>query len=122
MSENNNSDKEWIKELKAGDKVFVRRGFDDSDMNVHIVKRITPKGAVRLNNDELFKNGVCSKGVWQANNYLIKHSEEKMDEIRMVRTRRTHLYKIENVRWGYVKPEVVDVVYVMLSEAGVFDE
>lgn len=122
MTENNNNDKEWIKELKHGDKVFVRRGFDDSDMDVHEVKRITPKGAVRLNNDELFKNGYCHKGVWQVDNYLVQFSEEKMDEIRVVRTRRTHVRKLENVRWGYLKPEVVDAVYDGLNEAGVFDE
>ena len=89
-------DKEWLKELKAGDKVFVRRGFDDSDVDVQIVKRITPKGAVRIDNDILFKNGVCREGVWMPDKYLVKYSEEKMDEIRVVRARRGHVRRVWN--------------------------
>ena len=115
-------DKEWLKELKAGDKVFVRKGFDGSDMDVHRVKKITPKGAVRLANNMLFKGNMCRNDMWTSNYYMVKYSEEKVAEIQVVRARRGHVRKLENVRWGQVKPEVVDEVYVMLSEAGVFDE
>ena len=114
-------DKEWIKELKAGDKVFVRIGFDDSDMDVHKVKKITPKGAVRLTNEMLFKDGVYYGTVYSTTSYLIKYSEEKMYEIRVVRAHRGHVRKLENVRWGNLKPELVDEVYGMLNEAGVFE-
>lgn len=115
-------DKEWIKELKAGDKVFVRKGFDDSDMNVRIVKRITPKGAVRLADNTLFKDGVYNSSTWSPCQHLLKYSEEKVAEIQVVRARRGHVRKLENVRWGHLKPELVDAVYGMLNEAGVFDE
>ena len=115
-------DKEWINELKAGDKVFVRRGSNDTDMSTYIVKKITPKGSVRLDNDVLFNDGVYNPGLWSPYHYLVKYSEEKMTKIRVVRTRRTHVRKLENVRWGQVKPELVDAVYDMLNEAGVFDE
>lgn len=44
---------EWLKNLKVGDKVFVRSNFDKS---LATVQRITPSGRIVVNNT-LYTNG-----------------------------------------------------------------
>ena len=119
---NMSEDKEWIKDLEVGDKVFVRRGYNDIDMSTRIVKKITPKRNVRLNNDLLFKGGVCRQGVWSMGFFLVKYSEEKMNEILDARVRLARRRKLADVRWQDVSDELMDAVYDQLNEAGVFDE
>jgi len=49
---------EWIKALKQGDKVYTKKdGFNNSIYVLHTVKKITPKGYVRLDDDSLYLDG-----------------------------------------------------------------
>lgn len=50
---------EWISNLKAGDKVYSRgTGMAIDIYTLHTVKRITSKGAVRLDDDILYKEEI----------------------------------------------------------------
>ena len=57
---NNKEVEEWIKTLRVGDKVAVKRDvFGTISYYTETIKKITPKGQIRLNDDSLFKtNGV----------------------------------------------------------------
>lgn len=114
-------DNEWLKTLKVGDKVFVRHGYDSKNMSIRTVKKITPKKNIRLNNDLLFKNGECKQSVWSSD-YLIKYSDEKMDEIYDMRAHHARRQKLMNVKWQNISDELIDAVYDRVYEAGIFDE
>ena len=118
-------DKEWLKELKAGDKVFVKRGSDFGGMRVQTVKRITPAGQIRLENDMMFKSdGVHNTGSWSMyNDFLVECNDVNVATVKDIRRYRSRMHKLSNVKWGEdVSAEMVDAVYGMLNEAGVFDE
>ena len=57
---------EWIKNLKAGDKVYIKSSGLGSIIrhSLTTVKKITPKGHVRTEDGSLFRNGTCKTGDW----------------------------------------------------------
>jgi len=64
---------EWLKNLKVGDNVFVRKGFEDSTLQVHVIERITPTGLVRVNN-MLFRDGMKRHALYDSPHYLVEYS------------------------------------------------
>ena len=51
---------EWLKNLKVGDKVFVKSNFNKS---LATVQRITPSGRIVVNNT-LYTNGFNRSNIW----------------------------------------------------------
>lgn len=68
----------WIKELKAGDKVFVS---SRSGTTLQTVQKITPTGRVVVNNTQ-FINGKNMSNMWNILT-LEEATEEKVKEYRI---------------------------------------
>jgi len=107
MAENN----EWLKDLKAGDKVCVRVGCN---VSTHLVDKITPTGLIQVCGD-LFIDGYKRNGMCQPNCTLVKWSEEKEVELRAYVLRRAHISIIKDVPWKEQKDEVIDAVWDVLK-------
>ena len=56
---------DWVKDLKAGDKVYIDKSrFGSTELELATVKKITPKGYVRTNDNSLFRNGIYRIDSW----------------------------------------------------------
>lgn len=66
---------EWLKNLKAGDKVFVR---SNSGKSLETVQRVTPKGRIVVNN-VLYTNGKNCSNMWSILS-LEEATEEKVNK------------------------------------------
>ena len=70
------SDNNWIKELKEGDKVYTRGGgFQRDALTLAIVKKVTSKGHIRLENGNLYHNGSHRVDSWTHYD-LVQHTPE----------------------------------------------
>lgn len=70
----------WLEELKAGDKVFVRSG---SETTLETVQKITPTGRVVVNNTQ-FIDGTNKSNMW--NIFALEEAtEEKIKEYKIRR-------------------------------------
>lgn len=70
------SKNDWIKELKEGDKVYTQGGgFSTNTLTLTTVKKITPKGHVRIENGTLYRNGSHRVDSWTHYN-LVQHTPE----------------------------------------------
>ena len=68
----------WIKELKAGDKVFVN---SRSGMTLETIQRITSTGRIVVNNIQ-FIDGINKSNMW--NIFVLKEAtEEKIKEYKI---------------------------------------
>ena len=72
---------EWIKDLKTGDKVYVRSGMRRDNLHRTTVKRITPKGHVRTENDTLFRDGSRRIDSWNSET-LVEWTQEIEDKLK----------------------------------------
>lgn len=74
-------DNEWIKNLTVGSKVYVLdNNYGKNRYKLHTVKKITPKGHVRIDNGDLFKGGTCKTSDWSWN-ILVEYTEELETEL-----------------------------------------
>ena len=111
-------DKEWIKELKAGDKVFVDYFSKYSSTQTGVVQKICD-GKIYVDDHTYFIDGV--KRSYCGTYELRKWSNEEQVEMDKQHLCDVRIVKLDNVRWGHLKPKLVDAVYGMLNEAGVFE-
>jgi len=73
--------KEWTKDLKAGDKVYIDRGrYGTRKLDLTTVKKITPKGFVRAG-DVLFRDGYYNIDSWSGWS-LIRWTQELEDQLK----------------------------------------
>lgn len=73
---------EWLKNLKAGDKVIVSCGGYGFNMKLHTIDRITPTGQMIISGYR-YKNGerVGSYGRWDRRPYLTEATQKNIDKI-----------------------------------------
>jgi len=105
---------QWLKDLKIGDRVIVERSYIDISMSVSMVVRITPKGGIRIKGFEsrLFKDGEGNiRGDYALHRLLIP-TEERIDEIRMLRIRD----EIRSTNWHLIDDDVVKSIYELLKQ------
>jgi len=70
---------EWIKQLRAGDKVYISTGFSGG-LQLTTVKKITPKGHVRTTGGSLYRDGCCKIDSWTSK-HLQKWTQELEDKM-----------------------------------------
>lgn len=92
-------DKEWLKELKVGDKVFiVEEYYNQKSTKIASVERITPTGQIVIGNMR-FKNGLIpSSDRWRTHyTYLKKYSEEEYNALKQRSYGRSILKKLKDI-------------------------
>lgn len=109
---------EWIKNLKVDDKVYIDTGrFDSNNLDLTTVKKITPKGHVRTNdnNDSLFRNGAYRIDSW-THWYLVQWTQELEDKLK-AEAQFNHLaHYINAVDARTLTPEQVQKIYDIIKE------
>lgn len=72
---------EWIKDLKVGDKVYVRGGsFGGEQHTLTKVIKITPAGKIKIEGGNLFKDGLhkCDSWHWDVLEQYTSELEAKL--------------------------------------------
>ena len=113
------SDNDWIKELKRGDKVYTYISqYGTERYNLTKVKKVTPKGFIRVENDDLFRDGVRRTDDWTR--YQLKkwtpELETKLNNKKILENR---MYKLKNVDWSNVEISKINRIYEMLYTCNV---
>ena len=108
------TDYDWIKDLKAGDKVFVTRG---SHIRLVTVDRVTATqiviGGERFRKSDGYRMG-DSNTYWFTT--LKEHSQEKEDEFRAQVKHEANIKRLKNCNFAMLSPEVVAAIVTLLPE------
>jgi len=107
---------EWIKELKAGDKVYVKTG-GISQKDVFIlttVKRITPAGTVKTELGSLFRDGCHKIDSWHKE-YLVQWTQELKDELKAEAHFNQLAHSINAIDARTLTPEQVQKIYDIIK-------
>lgn len=77
------TNKEWLKSLKAGDRVFVvTEYYGETSKKIACVDRITPTGQIVVDNSR-YKNGELPHNTWATHlTYLEEVTEQSYKEFR----------------------------------------
>ena len=102
--------------IAEGDKVYthVNRAVGSS-YTLTTVKKITPKGHVRIANGDLYKGGSYSSGSW--NFYkLVQYTPELEQDIADTKKYNTLKMRLRETNWHEVSIEKVNKIYEILSD------
>ena len=104
---------EWRTKLKAGDKVYIDSSrFGSTVLNLTTVKKITPKGYVRTNdnNDSLFRDG------WYTHWHLVQWTQEIEDKLKAKAHFNQLAHSINAVDARTLTPEQVQKIYDIIKD------
>ena len=112
--------KDWLKELKIGDKVIVDSSrFGQKNLSIYQVKKITKKGFLRVGTSKLdgglFRNGgqkVDSYGY----NHLVQWTQELEDQIRARNKLRRNVHQLLKINWVDVSTEKIEKIIEILDK------
>lgn len=106
---------EWIKNLKTGDKVYVNTsGIGRSTLHLTTVKRITPKGHVRTESDNLFKDGYRRVDSWTSE-LLVEWTQEIEDKLKAEAHFNQLAHSINAIDARTLTPEQVQKIYDIIK-------
>ena len=106
---------EWIKELKADDKVYVKSsGIGRGGLHLTTVKRITPKGHVRTESDNLFKDGSRRVDSW-THEFLVEWTQELEDKLKAKAHFNQLAHSINAVDARTLTPEQVQKIFDIIK-------
>lgn len=107
---------EWIKELKEGDKVYSHGGrLGNRQYSLRTVKKITPKGHVRLDDDDLYRNGYHSIDSW-GGYYLKQYTPELEQRLAQARHVSKMQYTINNMDMRKISTDKLQRIWDILKE------
>ena len=109
------SEKEWLKDLKAGDRVYTRsNGIAGNRYALHTVQKITPTGRIRVNGD-LYQDGYYSaQGSWSGYN-LEKYTLELEAQLEAEALLNRMRHKINNMDVFGLSPCKVQEIYDIIK-------
>jgi len=110
------NDDEWIKELNAGDKVYVNAGgglYKDT-LILTTVKKITPAGNVKTECGSLFRNGRHRIDSWNSE-YLRPWTQELEDDLKAKVHFNQLAHSINAVDARTLTPEQVQKIYDIIK-------
>ena len=108
------NDTEWLSKLKEGDRVYIKHSaFGTARLNLTTVKKVTPKGHIRTENDQLFKNGTRKTGAWSWVD-LVEWTVELEKELFENERLQAMVAKIKSFDMRNIKPEKVKEIYGIL--------
>lgn len=106
---------EWIKELEAGDKVYVQSGMMHDNLRRTTVKRITPKGHVRTENDDLFRDGFRRIDTYNTER-LVEWTTEIEDKLKAKAHFNQLAHSINAIDARTLTPEQVQKIYDIIKD------
>ena len=109
---------EWIKDLEAGDKVYIDSSrFGSTVLDLTTVKKITPKGHVRTNdkNNSLFRNGSYRIDAWNSWD-LVQWTQELEDKLKAKAHFNQLAHSINAVDARTLTPEQVQKIYDIIKK------
>ena len=108
------NDTECLSKLKEGDRVYIKHSaFGTAELNLTTVKKVTPKGHIRTENDQLFRNGTCKTGTWSWVD-LVEWTVELEKELFEKEQLQAMIAKIKSFDMRNIKPEKVKEIYGIL--------
>lgn len=106
---------EWIKELEAGDKVYIKTsGIGRNTLHLSTVKKITPKGYVRTESDNLFKNGHRKVDSWNSES-LVEWTQELEDKLKAKAHFNQLAHSINAIDARTLTPEQVQKIFDIIK-------
>ena len=107
---------EWIKDLKEGDKIYTYGGgFGGNHYTLRTVKKITPKGHVRLDDDDLYKNGYHRTDSWHG--YYLKQYTIELEKKLAHAARINHIqYSINDMDMRKISTDKLLRIWEILNE------
>ena len=108
---------EWITNLKAGDKVYIDSSrFGSTVLNLTTVKKITPMGYVRTNdnNDSLFRDGSYRIDSWTRWD-LVQWTQELEDKLKAKAHLNQLAHSINAVDARTLTPEQVQKIFDIIK-------
>lgn len=73
---------DWVKNLNVGDKVYINKSrFGLTELELATVKKITPNGYIRTNDDSLFRDGYYRIDSW-THWILVQWTQEIEDKLK----------------------------------------
>lgn len=116
--ENNMENKDWIKELKVGDKVFIEQRHG---LSLTTVKTITKKGYIRTEYNYLFRNGTCRIDAYTS--WDLKQCTPELENKFHFNNKIARMRKeIKNVDYSKVHHIHVDAIWHILNEHGFIEK
>ena len=107
---------DWIKDLEAGDKVYIDRGrFGTTELDLTTVKKITPKGHVRTDADTLFRDGNYRIDSW-THWILVQWTQELEDKLKAEAHYKHMCYSINAIDARTLTPVKVQKIYDIIKE------
>lgn len=112
--------KDWLKELKIGDKVIVDSSrFGQKNLSICVVNKITKKGFLKVGTSQrdmgLFREGekkVDSYGY----NHLVQWTQELEDDIRVKNRLRYNVNQLFKTNWVEVSPKKIEKIIEILDK------
>lgn len=104
MTESKDQRRGWLKELKAGDYVFVKqcRGTLGSVKTLAVVDKITPTGRINIGVQQFQPSGECRKGYRWAR--LEQATKENINEFTLEKQKSALIQEIaDKVRGGVLE-------------------
>ena len=109
-------DTEWIKELKEGDKVYSYGGrLGNRQRSLHTVKKITPKGHIRLDDDDLYMDGYHRMDAW-GGYYLKQYTPELEQKLAQAAHISKMQYTINNMDMRKISTDKLQRIWDILDE------
>lgn len=108
---------EWITDLKAGDKVYIKQGGLGSakdTLYLTTVKRVTPVGNIKTENGSLFRNGSHKIDSWR-HEYLREWTQELDDKLKAEAHFNQIAHSINAVDARTLTPEQVQKIYDVIK-------
>ena len=107
---------DWIKDLEVGDKVYIKqREFETAQLDLTTVKKITPKGHIRTNDNSLFRDGERRVDSW-THWYLVQWTQELKDKLKAEAHYKHMCYSINAIDARTLTPEKVQKIYDIIKE------
>lgn len=101
---------DWLKNLKAGDKVFM---VGTLTRDLTIVQRITPTGRVVVNNMQ-FINGVNHSNTWL---YLEEATDEEVKKYKAIQFTRAVKFAMGSAKLTYAQAkEINEILNLKIGE------
>lgn len=102
--------------LKVGDKIFVKTWPRD-ELKTHMVKAITPKGFIKIDDGRLFYAGGYSRGNGFNHAHLYKYDDENIAHVKKTKRQEFVNDYFRHTIVSKLPDELLNKFYALIEEA-----